>query len=66
MRDRSRPGEQKDIADKVLIFERNENGVNHYYAFASHYAPEDATQEEANSQYAGWAEDGWLTTTRAT
>ena len=54
---------KKDIADKVLIFERNENGLDHYYAFASHYLPEDAAQEEANSQYAGWAEDGWLTTT---
>ena len=54
---------KKDIADKVLIFERNENGLDHYYAFASHYLPEDAAQEEANSQYAGWAEDGWLITT---
>lgn len=54
---------KKDIADKVILFEREEQGITHYYAFASHYLPEEAAQEEANSQYAGWAESGWLITT---
>ncbi len=54
---------KKDIADKVTIFERLESGVVHYYAFATHYLPEAAAVDENNSQYAGWVEDGWLTTT---
>jgi phage terminase large subunit-like protein len=52
-----------DIAAKMRLFEREINGVSHYFAFGTHYLPEEAAQEEANSQYAGWVEDGWLTTT---
>lgn len=54
---------KKDIADKVKIFEKEVDGVMHYYAFASHYLPATAAEDEANSQYAGWAEEGWLITT---
>lgn len=52
-----------DIADKMRIFIRQIAGKQHYYAFGTHYVPEDKAGEEANSQYAGWVEDGWLTPT---
>lgn len=48
-----------DIADKVKLFERD----GHYTVFCVHYLPAQAAEEESNSQYAGWAEEGWLTTT---
>lgn len=54
---------KKDIADKVKIYEKEISGIRHYFCFAHHYLPEDAASEEANSQYAGWAEEGWLITT---
>lgn len=53
-----------DIADKLRLFERlDADGIKHYYVFATHYLPEEAANDEANAQYAGWAEEGWLTTT---
>ena len=54
---------KKDIAAKVRLFERQIAGKRHYYCFGTWYLPEIAVQDEANSQYAGWAEEGWLTTT---
>lgn len=48
-----------DFASKVKIFERQ----GHYYAFATHYLPESRLEEDDNTQLAGWAEDGWITTT---
>jgi phage terminase large subunit-like protein len=48
-----------DIADKVKVFLRD----GHYYVFATHYLPESRLEEDDNSQFAGWAEDGWITTT---
>lgn len=54
---------KKDIAAKVRLFERDIDGQRHYYCFGTWYLPEAATQDEANSQYAGWAEEGLITTT---
>ncbi|HWX48137.1 MAG TPA: terminase TerL endonuclease subunit [Roseomonas sp.] len=44
-----------DIAAKVKIFERQLDGLPHYYAFGTYYLPEAAVRESGNSQYAGWA-----------
>lgn len=38
-------------------------GEAHYYAFGTYYLPEDRVEESHNSQYAGWAETGVITTT---
>ena len=52
-----------DIADKMRIFVRQIDGKQHYFAFGTHYVPEDKAGEEANSQYSGWVEEGWLVPT---
>lgn len=54
---------KRDIADKVRIFDREIEGKKHYYAFATHYLPDEACSDEVNAQYPGWKRDGWLTTT---
>lgn len=54
---------KRDIADKVSLFERQIDGKRHVYAFAKHYLPDEACSDDINSQYVGWKEDGWLTTT---
>lgn len=54
---------KKDIAEKGNLFQREIDGKDHYYYFGTHYLPELAATDEANSQYAGWVEDGWLKTT---
>lgn len=35
----------------------------HYYLFVTHYLPESAVEDGHNSQYEGWAIEGWLTKT---
>ncbi len=35
----------------------------HYYLFLTHYLPEAAVHDGRNSQYEGWAQEGWLTET---
>jgi phage terminase large subunit-like protein len=52
-----------DVAAKVKLFERGSGNGAHYYAFADFYIPESAASDDANSQYAGWVEDGWMTAT---
>lgn len=52
-----------DIAAKMRLFTRRIDGKQHYYAYGTHYVPEDKATDEANSQYAGWVEDGWLIAT---
>ncbi len=53
---------KKDIAAKVILFEEQRGGQTHYTVFGTWYLPEAAAQDEANSQYAGWVEEGWLVT----
>jgi len=48
-----------DIAAKLLVFEKDQN----YYAFGKYYLPEETVENNANSQYEGWANEGRLTTT---
>jgi phage terminase large subunit-like protein len=52
-----------DVAAKVNLFEKMVDSQRHFYAFGTWYVPADAANDEVNSQYAGWAEEGWLTTT---
>ncbi len=48
-----------DIASMMPIFKRD----GHYYLFSNHYIPEERTHGEDMAHYAGWAKDGYLTTT---
>jgi phage terminase large subunit-like protein len=53
-----------DLAELVQLFRfQGEQGEDHYAAFCRHYLPEEATEPEDKAHYAGWAKDGWLTTT---
>jgi phage terminase large subunit-like protein len=49
-----------DLAGKVRLFRRNQDGVDHYYAFAQGYAPEAALDNGINTNYATWKEEGWV------
>lgn len=48
-----------DIADAAILVEDG----NRIVEFHRHYLPEDAAEEGRNSQYSGWAREGWLTLT---
>ena len=48
-----------DIACVTLLFLID----GEYYGFKRHYLPEDAAEDGRNSQYSGWARDGYLTLT---
>ena len=63
-----------DIADKVLVFRRYEKDdvkgklieQAHYYAFATHYLPDEVLTSAENlnlQQFTEWSEDGALTLT---
>jgi phage terminase large subunit-like protein len=47
-----------DFCSKLMLFKREEE----YYCFARHYLSEDEIEQSENSQYAGWAADGWIKT----
>lgn len=48
-----------DIACKAYIFKDGDR----IYGFVDSYLPEEVTETSTNSQYAGWARDGWLIAT---
>lgn len=52
-----------DMAARMLLFVRDVDGEQHYYAFGRYYLPEDAAEYGRNSQYSGWARDGRLVLT---
>lgn len=47
-----------DIAERVKLFKRSIDGVEHYYGFAAHYLPQGAIDASRNAQYEGWAREG--------
>jgi len=52
-----------DIAAKMRLFEREIDGVTHYYFFGTYYLPSQAIEDGRNAQYHGWRELGLLTET---
>jgi phage terminase large subunit-like protein len=52
-----------DMAVRAQLFERDIDGVRHYYAFCRYYLPEAAVEESGNSQYRGWEHAGRLCVT---
>jgi phage terminase large subunit-like protein len=48
---------QHDFTSRVLLFRRD----GEYYVFARHFLGEGEIERSDNSQYAGWAADGWIT-----
>jgi phage terminase large subunit-like protein len=52
-----------DVASKVKVFEREVDGVAHYYAFWRHWLPEAAVLKPENDHYRAWREGGHLDVT---
>lgn len=54
-----------DLASKIDIAARGQlfTREGHYYFFLQSYLPEDRIEESDNSQYSGWARDGFISTT---
>ena len=48
-----------DIAAKAKVFQRD----GKFYVFLNYYLPESAVDDGRNSQYSGWARQGFLTVT---
>jgi phage terminase large subunit-like protein len=49
---------RRDFSELLVLFRRDDR----YYAFARHYLSEQEVEESDNSQFAGWARDGWIRT----
>jgi len=49
---------RRDFSELLVLFRRDE----HYYPFVRHYLSEQEVEESENSQFAGWARDGWIRT----
>jgi phage terminase large subunit-like protein len=51
---------KKDICAKVRLFRRYIDGVPHYFVSGDYFLPEETIKNAGNSQYQGWAEEGYL------
>lgn len=52
-----------DISALIRLHWKEIDGVMHYYVFPYFYLPADAVHSSDNSQYEGWAQDGYIQTT---
>ena len=52
-----------DIASRVRIYRRNENGAEHYYCFGRHYVPESVMDDDEKKHYHEWVRGGYLIAT---
>lgn len=52
-----------DISALIRLHWKEIDGVIHYYVFPYFYLPADAVHSSDNSQYEGWAKDGYIQTT---
>jgi len=50
---------RRDVAPRMQLFRRE----GHFYCFGRYFLPETEIEESKNSQYTGWARDGWITAT---
>lgn len=54
---------KRDICASVKLFRREIDGLPHYYVFGDYCIPQDTLEASGNSQYSGWADLGYLTST---
>jgi phage terminase large subunit-like protein len=52
-----------DVASKVKVFERQVDGLAHYYAFFRHWLPEAAIRKPENEMYRAWLAGGHVVQT---
>jgi phage terminase large subunit-like protein len=52
-----------DVASKVKVFEREVDGVAHYFAFFRHWLPEAALRKPENELYRSWLAGGHVVQT---
>lgn len=50
---------RRDMAPMTQLFRRGDR----FYAFGRYYLPESEIEDSGNSQYTGWAKEGWITAT---
>jgi phage terminase large subunit-like protein len=55
--------EKRDITARCLLFQREEKGKRHVYAFLRYYLPEDAARNTRHAGYDGWIRAGLITVT---
>ncbi|MCH4024096.1 MAG: terminase large subunit [Acetobacter sp.] len=53
-----------DLAAKIRLFERDHDGITHYYVLPVFYLPQKQVDESGNAQYAGWVADNWIKATQ--
>lgn len=53
-------GSKNDVTAKVMLFP-NEDGT--FHVFGQYFLPESAVEKSTNSQYQGWSDVGYITTT---
>lgn len=54
---------KEDLTCWVRVFNKDIDGVTHYYVFANHYLPEDTAENPEKPHYAEWMNLGVLRTT---
>lgn len=54
---------KQDIASKVYLFRRPQDGEDHYYAISRNYVPEAAVVKPENAHYQAWVNSGHLVQT---
>ena len=54
---------KNDIASKAKLFQRELDGVTHYYLFTKNWLPEAAVAKPENEHYRAWAAQGHLVQT---
>ena len=52
-----------DINSQAQLFQREIDGVTHYFAFMRHWLPEAAIEDDPNGLYDGWQRSGHIRTT---
>lgn len=51
-----------DFTSRVKLFREERDGLEHYFAYARHFLSEGEIEESENASFAGWADEGWITT----
>ncbi|TVS18953.1 MAG: terminase large subunit [Gammaproteobacteria bacterium] len=54
---------KRDLCSVVSVAKREVDGEDHYWAWATHYLPEDRLEAPERAHYRGWQAEGWLTAT---
>ncbi len=54
---------KRDLCSVVSVARRDVGGESHYWAWGTHYLPDDQLESPGGAHYRGWHLEGWLTAT---